>query len=139
MKSYSSNRKQFVSRNGENSTQTNIKYGDPQGSIMGPLFFLLYVNNIPNIYKLAKFILYAEIANITITGNYHIEVWEHLNQLNKYLIQWVNYNDLAINFKKTKFMILLFSRNRNINFNLNVTINKVVIERKTEARFYCEQ
>ena len=133
IRSYLNNRKQYVSINGVTSTPTEIKYGVPQGSILGPLMFIIYINDIPNIYKIAKFILYADDANIIITGNNHIEVWEHLNQLNKFLVQWVNSNGLALNLKKTKYMI--FTRKRNINLNLNVVINNIIIERKTEARF----
>ena len=133
MKSYLSNRKQYVSTNGENSSLTQIKYGVPQGSILGPLLFIIYINDIPNICKIAKFILYADDANIIITGKDEIEVWEELQKINTALVNWVNSNGLALNLKKTKYMI--FTRKREVNLSLNVVINKTKIERKNEARF----
>ena len=133
MKSYLSNRKQYVSTNGENSSLTQIKYGVPQGSILGPLLFIIYINDIPNICKIAKFILYADDANIIITGKDEIEVWEELQKINTALVNWVNSNGLALNLKKTKYMI--FTRKREVNLSLYVVINKTKIERKNEARF----
>ena len=69
LKSYLSDRKQFVSVNGTDSTEKLIRYGVPQGSVLGPLLFIIYINDIPNIAKLAKFILYADDANILISAN----------------------------------------------------------------------
>ena len=52
-----------------------MKYGGPQGSILGPLLFIININDPPGICKLAKFILYADDANVIISGNnvYEIE------------------------------------------------------------------
>ena len=64
LKSYLSDRKQFVSINGVNSTPQFMTYGVPQGYILGPLLFLIYINDIPEIARFAKFFLYADDANI---------------------------------------------------------------------------
>ena len=65
-KSYLSNRSQYVTIQGKSSTTMSLKHGVPQGSILGPLLFVIYINDIPNINKFAKFILYADDANIII-------------------------------------------------------------------------
>ena len=67
-KSYLTNRKQYVNIKGHKSTTKELKYSVPQGSILGPLLFIIYINDIPNIHKIAKFILYADDANIIING-----------------------------------------------------------------------
>ena len=57
--SYLHNRMQFVSIDGTDSKTRHMQYGVPQGSILGPLVFIIYINDIPNFSQLAKFILYA--------------------------------------------------------------------------------
>ena len=108
MKSYLSNRKQFVSVNGVDSNHKLIKYGVPQGSILGPLIFVIYINDLPKINNLAKFILYADDANIIITATTLEEVINETQKLINSLVNWVDSNGLALNIDKTKFMI--FSR-----------------------------
>ena len=101
-KSYLDNREQFVSVNGTDSTKTRIKYGVPQGSILGPLLFIIYINDIPEIAKFAKFILYADDANIILTGNNMNEIHDQLNKLTRVLLKWVNCNGLKLNLKKNQ-------------------------------------
>ena len=67
LKSYLSDRKQYDSVNNSDSTMKQITYGVPQGSILGPLLFIIYINDIPEISSIAKFILYADDANIIVT------------------------------------------------------------------------
>ena len=54
------NRKQYVHINGTNSDVKLLKYGVSQRSILGRLFFIVYINDLPGSYKLAKFIVYAD-------------------------------------------------------------------------------
>ena len=62
--SYLSNRKQYVEFNGVSSESCEIKCGVPQGSILGPLLFLLYINDLCNVSKVVDFILFADDTNI---------------------------------------------------------------------------
>ena len=76
--------------------------------------------------------MYADDANIFLTGENLNEVYNKLITLSDALVKWVDNNGLALNLKKTNYMI--FSRQRNLNYR-DVTISGVTIERKTEARF----
>ena len=102
IKSYLSGRKQYVSLNNKTSSILDIIYGVPQGSILGPILFIIYINDIPNICNLSKFILYADDANILITGNNFTEIETKLERLTGNLEKWVNTNGLALNLKKNK-------------------------------------
>ena len=132
LKSYLGNREQFVTINGKNSTKKPLMFGVPQGSILGPLLFIIYINDIPLISKLAKFIMYADDANIIISGKNIDEINEKLVNLSTGLLNWVDTNGLALNLKKTNYMI--FSRQK-IELPQGLSIANTKIERKSEARF----
>ena len=62
--SYLIDRQQYVSVNGHCSNYLNITYGVPQGSVLGPLLFLIYINDISNSTKVLTFYLFADDTNI---------------------------------------------------------------------------
>ena len=64
IRSYFSNRKQYVEYTGHRSLRNEISCGAPQGSILGPLFFLLYINDINNASNLLNLILFADDTNV---------------------------------------------------------------------------
>ena len=133
LESYLSDRKQFVSINGTDSETLVMDYGVPQGSILGPLLFIIYINDIPEIAQYAKFILYADDANIILTANNIDEINSQLKNLTSDLLKWTEHNGLALNLKKTNYMI--FSRTKNIELPEPLIISETLIEHKREARF----
>ena len=66
IKSYFSCRWQFVQINQTCSSTRTIKYGVPQGSILGPLFFILYIIDLPRASKLSELLLFADYTSITL-------------------------------------------------------------------------
>ncbi len=131
-KTYLKGRKQFVTINGVNSSTKLLEYGVPQGSILGPLLFIIYINDLPNISNITKFILYADDANIFITGSNIDEVYNKLEYFLTVLLNWVDVNGLVLNLKKTHFIV--FSRQA-IHTDREIMIANTEIKRKTEARF----
>ena len=67
LKKYLSERKQFVEFNGVKSSQANITTGVPQGSILGPLLFIIYTNDISNACDIFKSIVYADDTTLMST------------------------------------------------------------------------
>ena len=132
--SYLHDRKQYVTIKGKSSSTSSLNYSVPQGSILGPLLFIIYINDIPNISKTVKFVLYADDANIIITANSIHEIESQFSELGNALTKWVSCNGLSLNIKKTQYMI--FTRKRNLNFESFIPkIDNIPIERKNVTRF----
>ena len=103
--SYLSNRKQYVSIDECNSDLLNVLCGVPQGSILGPKLFILFVNDICNISKILKFVLFADDTNIFCSGHDAMQLSRDIsNELDK-LSVWFAVNKLILNVSKTNFMV----------------------------------
>ena len=140
MQSYLTNRKQYVEINNTQSTKNDITVGVPQGSILGPLLFIIYINDIIHSSTVFKFIIFADDTTLYTT----LDTQENINDiLNDELVQinnWLKVNKLSVNVAKTKAMLFHMPQKQihnprltiagsNIefidNFNfLGITINK---------------
>jgi len=130
-RSYLSDRRQYVHVNNTDSSTEILHHGVPQGSILGPLLFIIYINDIPSISNFAKFVLYADDANIIVTGKDLREVEQKIEQLLPLLLDWITCNGLKLNIGKTKYLI--FSNCKKHDINITIMGNK--IERRTSERF----
>ena len=134
VRSYLSNRLQFVQFNGQCSSPQTICCSVPQGSILGPLFFLLYINDLNNVSSLVELILFADDTNLFMSHKDPVYLAASLNsELNK-LSTWFKANKLSLNLKKTNFM-LYKPRQKRYHFPMQVCINEQRIEQVKETVF----
>ena len=103
--SYLSNREQFVCINGHNSDSLSITCGVPQGSILGPLLFLLYIEDLPNTSKLLSFHLFADDTNIFFSRKNLNDLELILNQELHAVAEWMKSNRPALSISKTNFVL----------------------------------
>ena len=132
---YLYNRKQFVMYNNVKSNMGKIDYGVPQGSILGPLLFLLYINDICNVSNKISCILFADDTNIFATGKNLTELTNMLNTELAKINQWIQCNRLSLNIEKTNYMIMADPRNKVYHENCKITINGQNIIRVHNTKF----
>ena len=129
IRNYLTNRFQYVQFENSESDLLEIKTGIPQGSILGPLFFSIMINDLVNSSNKFKFLMYADDTTIYFNlEDFPIENREVLinNELEK-VNKWLKLNKLAVNVDKTKSM--LFHKRRPvtpIQFSINNRIIDVV-------------
>jgi len=104
-KSYLQNRSQFVAYNGQNSIKLPITCGVPQGSILGPLLFLVYINDIVIISDILQLILFADDTNLFAFHRNLNTLLQLVNRELELLNTYLKVYKLSLNVDKTVFMV----------------------------------
>ena len=108
-KSYLSNRMQYCCIDRTNSDYKVNAAGVPQGSCLGPLLFLIYINDLPSVLLNSDSNLYTDDTNISTAEELLLKAQENLNTDIKTLEQWLDANKLSPNLVKTEYMIITSS------------------------------
>ena len=132
IQSYLENRKQFVSFNSCHSEILNVTCGVPQGSILGPKLFIMYINDICKVSQVFKYILFADDTNLLCCDRDLDKLVRMINGGLEQLQTWFSVNRLSLNISKTNYMIF---GNRKITADICVRINKEKIKRVNSTTF----
>ncbi len=134
IRSYLSDRNKKCQLGDQISTVRRVTYGIPQGSILGPLFFLIYINDLPECLNHATPRLFADDTNLTIAGEYIQEIESNMNSDLTCINEWLLANKLSLNVVKTEF-ILIGSAHKlnNIVTHSDLKINHVKIKQVHKA------
>ena len=101
-KSYLTNRRQFVEFDSHTSSLSSITCGVPQGSILGPLLFLIYINDLAYVSSKAFSLFFADDSNIFISGKDPDKLVTSMNEEMTKIIEWLRTNRLSLNIEKTE-------------------------------------
>ena len=111
LKSYLMNRQQYVQFNGITSMHLSVNCGVPQGSVLGPLLFILYINDLPSVCKQLLCLLFADDTNMLYSNSNIVDLMNTVNTELVILSDWFKANRLSLNIQKTNFMMFGYKKN----------------------------
>jgi len=133
-RSYLSDRKQIVQINGDFSDPCNVECGVPQGSILGPLLFLVYINDMEAVVN-CKLMLYADDSALLVSGKSIPEIEEALSAELKNVQEWLIDNKLSLHLGKTESILFASKRRLSKCGSLVVRCGGADIESKTQVTY----
>ena len=138
-KSYLTGRSQFVSVSGVNSTSSRIKHGVPQGSVLGPLLFLIYINDLSCAIRHGDVMHFADDTNL-LHINSSLPLLQKLCEKDlRHLCSWLSSNKISLNASKTEFLCFKPYTNANnikySNFTCRLKIQRNVIHPSKFLRY----
>jgi len=135
LKSYLYDRQQYVCVNGKNSSMRNIQCGVPQGSILGPLLFLIYVNDIINSSSILKFTMFADDTTVLASHMNLDNLTDILNSEITKISSWFKCNKLSLNISKTNCMHFQSSHNNEGLLHRDIFIDGLPLDKKDHTKF----
>ena len=132
--SYLHQRQQYVNILGGKSQCKNISHGVPQGSILGPLLFIIYINDLANSSKVLHKVIFADDTNLFLSHNSYNELHNLLNKELLHVDLWFKVNKLSLNISKTNYMIFSNKKTKDME-TLKIKINGEEIKEAKSTKF----
>ena len=134
-RSYLFSREQFTKFNNVNSINQELTHSVPQGSILGPCLFNIYINDLVNTLNQTKLILFADDSCLYLAHSNIDQLIKIMNNELDIVNNWMNSNKLTLNLKKSHYLIFSRKKFRSINNIPRIKIDNHILERKTETTF----
>ena len=134
LRSYLSNRMQCTEVGDSQSELEIIRWGVPQGSVLGPLLFLIYINDIVNSSNIFKFILFADDTSLYYSCKNVQALESIMNQELSKISEWLSANRLSLNVGKSK-LLYFTNNNRTVLQNINIKINDQILAEVSSAKY----
>ena len=133
--SYLSNRKQYITTDQGNTDMETITCGVPQGSILGPLLFLIFINDLSQATSILDPIMFADDTNLFYSNENVDTLFETVNKELVNINTWFQANKLSLNANKTKY-VFFHKPKKKVPFNLpTLKINSTEIKREQSLKF----
>ena len=134
-KAYLTDRTQSVVVNGSTSDPQSISFEDPQGSLIGPLLFIIYINDVPSAVKHCKIQLYADDTLLYVSSSSISDIESMLSEDLKHIIEWLNNNFLHLNYSKAKVMLTSTHQRLALVDSFTVRAEDTVLSRATQFKY----
>jgi hypothetical protein len=135
LKNYLSDRQQYTIVNNVSSNMRDITCGVPQGSVLGPLLFLIYINDISKAVPNNELNIFADDTNLFISGPTTAQIELTANECLKCLESWFCANKLSLNTDKTFYMLFGNINKSQPNLTLNLNINGVLLNKVSYCKY----
>ena len=131
---YLSGRKQYVSVSGVDSNYRDIKHGVPQGSVLGPILFLIYINDLANATIYSRSFNFADDTAILYTDDDPKRLKKRVNIDLKLLLHWLKANKIHLNVAKTE-VILFKHKQKEVNYNIRIKLDGKLMRFSKQTRY----
>lgn len=133
-KSYLSNRKQFVSIGNVNSDMMSIPMGVPQGSVLGPLLFLLYLNDLPKCSSVLDFHLFADDTNLFYSSGSLLDIETTVRSELELVHKWLCCNQVSLNIEKSNYVIF-HAPQKKTTFQVNLSLHNIPLKQESTTKY----
>ena len=133
-KSYLSNRKQFVTIGNVNSDMMSIPMGVPQGSVLGPLLFLLYLNDLPKCSSVLDFHLFADDTNLFYSSGSLLDIETTVRSELELVHKWLCCNQLSLNIEKSNYVIF-HAPQKKTTYRVNLSLHNIPLKQESSTKY----